>query len=104
MARSMADNPTTLREILMELAEACPPGRFFDPNDAARAAAARKAKPTDPPDLWRQYSKQARAEAIGLAREGKLLVLRKGKPVDPTKPIKGVIRVALPDAGGTGRR
>jgi hypothetical protein len=99
----MTDPATTLRDIMLELAAACPPGRFIDPNDAARAAAKRKAKPTDPPDLWRRYSKQARAEAIGLAREGKLLVLRKGKPVDPTKPIKGVIRVAMPDDSGERR-
>ena len=100
----MTDTATSLREIMLELAAACPPGRFFDPNDAARAAAERKAKATDPPDLWRRYSKQARAEAIGLAREGKLLVLRKGKPVDPRKPIKGIIRVAMPDETGEGRR
>ena len=36
-----------------------------------------------------------RRVAVRLAQEGRIVVLRKGKPVDPTD-FKGVYRLALP--------
>lgn len=97
MTDPSGSEPTSLRDLILALAAAAGPGKSINPNDVAKAAAARKAKPTDPPDTWRRYTKQVRAEAIGLAREGKLIVLRKGKPADATKPVKGIIRLALPE-------
>jgi hypothetical protein len=69
--------------------------RSVSPEDVARALAARRARPSDPPDLWRRYLKAVRQQALALARRGRLQILRKGKPVDPNKPVKGVIRLAL---------
>lgn len=71
------------------------PARSFDPSDAARAFAAERAGPGTPPDAWRSHMRSVRAEALGLAREGRITILRKGKPVDPTQPVKGLIRLAL---------
>jgi hypothetical protein len=36
-----------------------------------------------------------RAAAIRLARDGRIEVLRKGKPVDPEADIRGVIRLRM---------
>ena len=72
------------------------PGRSIDPADAARAFAAARAKPSDSPELWRRYLPAARQQALHLARAGRIVILRKGKPADPHKPVKGVIRLALP--------
>ena len=47
---------------------------------------------------WRRMLSQVRAEAVGLARQGRLLILRHGKPVDPDG-FKGVYRLSLPDIG-----
>ncbi len=47
-------------------------------------------------DLWRRYLQAVREQAMHLAREGRLVILRKGKPADPSHRIKGVIRLALP--------
>ena len=66
------------------------------PEDAARAYAAQRAKPSDPPDAWRRYLLAVRQQALNLARQGRLVILRKGKAADPAQPIKGVIRLALP--------
>ena len=71
-------------------------GKSICPSEAARAYAAGRARPSDPPDLWRRYLPAARQQALHLARKGRIEILRKGKPVDPHAPVKGVIRLALP--------
>ena len=41
---------------------------------------------------WRRILPQVRATAVGLARQGRLEILRHGKPVDPDG-FKGVYRL-----------
>ena len=62
------------------------PGKSIDPSEAARAVDA---------EGWRRVLPQVRATAVGLAREGRLAILRHGKPVDP-EGFKGVYRLRLP--------
>ncbi len=81
--------------ILALLAER-PSGKTVTPEEVARSFAETRAKPSDPPDLWRRYLQTVREQAMHLAREGRLVILRKGKPADPSHRIKGVIRLALP--------
>jgi hypothetical protein len=90
-----ADDPVAAA-ILSFLAERGP-GKSVSPVQAAQAVAAPRARPGDPPDLWRRYLPAVRQQALHLARRGRLVILRKGKPADPHKPIKGVVRLALPD-------
>ena len=66
----------------------------ISPEDAARAYAETRRKKTDPPDLWRRYLPAVRQQALHLARERKIAILRRGEMQDPTAPIKGVIRLA----------
>ncbi|WP_282604939.1 DUF3253 domain-containing protein [Pelagibius sp. Alg239-R121] len=70
----------------------------LDPNEVARTFATARAKRNDPPDLWRKYMPAVRQQALHLARQGRLTILRKGKIADPQAPIKGLIRLALPVA------
>lgn len=65
------------------------PGKTICPSEAARAM--------DPED-WRKLMPEIRALAVGLAREGRLVITRHGKPADPDA-FKGVYRLRLPDAG-----
>lgn len=58
------------------------------PSEVARALA-----PAE--DEWRRLMSQVRAAAIRLARQGRVEVLRKGKPVDPNAEIRGVIRLRI---------
>jgi hypothetical protein len=74
------------------------PGKSICPSEVARAYAEQRRKPTDPPDLWRSYMNPVRQQAKALARQGHIAILRKGRAVDPHAPIKGVIRLALPQA------
>ena len=96
-----SDDPVA--EAILALLADTGAGRSISPEDAARAFAAGRAKPASPLDLWRRYLPAVRQQALNLARRGRIHILRKGKPVDPHAPVKGVIRLALPtgeDEGG----
>lgn len=71
-------------------------GKSISPEQVARAFAATRARPGDPPDLWRRYLNAVRQQALHLARGDRIRILRRGKPVDPHRPVKGVVRLALP--------
>ncbi len=47
------------------------------------------------PEQWQRMMPKVRALALGLMRQGKLTITKKGKPVDPNS-FKGVIRLRLP--------
>jgi len=59
------------------------PGKSVSPEAVARAV---------DPEGWRRLLPQVKATAVGLARQGKLAILRHGKPVDPDG-FKGVYRL-----------
>ena len=63
-------------------------GKSICPSEAARAVDAQD---------WRRLMRPVRAVAVGLARAGRLVITRHGKPVDPDG-FKGVYRLRLPDA------
>ncbi|WP_374575780.1 DUF3253 domain-containing protein [Phenylobacterium sp.] len=72
--------------ILGLLAE-LPAGKSISPEEAARAL---------DPEGWRRQLGRVRAAAVGLARQGKLVITRHGKPADPDS-FKGVYRLKLPE-------
>ena len=88
---SVADDPVA--RAILDLIEAQPPGRSVAPVDVARAVARLRARTGDPPDIWRRYLPAVRQQALHLARRGRIAILRKGKPVDPHAPFKGVVRL-----------
>ena len=65
------------------------PGKSIDPAEVAKALQ---------PERWQRLLSQVRAEAVGLARAGRLTILRHGKPADPDT-FKGVWRMRLPAEG-----
>ena len=95
-----ADDDPVAR-VILGLIETLPPGRSISPVEAARAFALERARPGDPPDAWRRYLPAVRQQALNLARRGRLTILRKGKPVDPHAPFKGVVRLGGAVAGAT---
>ena len=100
---AMTDDPTEqataldpVAKRILELLEAIEPNSSISPQHLAQAVAESHRRPKDPPDLWRRYLPAVKQQALFLARAGKLVVLRKGKPVDP-QSAKGVIRYQRPD-------
>src|SRR5580698_4388348 len=65
------------------------PGKSVSPEEVARAV---------DPEGWRRLLGHVRAIARGLARQGKLVILRHNKPADP-RDFKGVYRIRLPMPG-----
>lgn len=61
-------------------------GKSVSPEAVARAVDA---------EGWRPLLPQVRATAVGLARQGRLVILRHGKPADPDA-FKGVYRLRAP--------
>lgn len=72
------------------------PAATVTPQAVAESLAEARRKPSDPPDLWRRYLQAVNEQARFLARRGDIVILRRTRIQDPAKPIKGVIRLALP--------
>lgn len=88
-------DPVALK--ILELLEAGGPDHTVSPDDVARAFAETRRKKSDPPDVWRRYMNAVRQQAIHLARAERIVILRRGEPQDPQAPIKGLVRLALPE-------
>jgi hypothetical protein len=72
---------------IFDLLGRSPAGRSISPQDVARAV---------DPEGWRRQLSRVRGAAVALAREGRLVILRHGEPVDPDH-FKGVWRMRSPD-------
>jgi hypothetical protein len=70
----------------MDLLGKAPAGKSIDPSDVAKLLQ---------PERWQRILPQVRSNAVGLARQGKLVITRHGKPADPDS-FKGVYRLKLP--------
>lgn len=68
------------------------PGRTVSPMDVARALG------SDHPDDWGPLMQPVRRAAVKLMKEGRLVITRKGRPVDPDD-FRGVYRLVLPADG-----
>jgi hypothetical protein len=64
-------------------------GKTLDPTEVARELGGRH------PDGWSPYMPAVRRAAVGLAKAGQLVILRKGRPVD-LDDFRGIYRLALP--------
>ena len=73
---------------ILSLLEKRGSGKSICPSEAAREAFG---------EDWRGHMRHVRSAAVHLAREGRIVITRKGKRVDPDD-FKGVYRLALPDA------
>jgi len=86
----MSAVPTNARieAAIFDLLGKQPAGKSISPEEVARAVE---------PEGWRRQLSHVRGTAVGLAREGRLVITRHGKPADPDD-FKGVWRMRLPDA------
>ncbi|WP_298359209.1 DUF3253 domain-containing protein [Rhodoblastus sp.] len=81
-----------LAQTILALCAALGPGKSICPTDVAKGFA--RAREED--ELaWRGHLPQVRARAVALARAGRLVIYRKGKPADPDD-FRGVYRIGLP--------
>lgn len=93
----MNDTQDPVAEAILGQLSLAKPGGSVAPEQIARALAESRRGPKDPPDLWRKYLSAVKQQAIHLARDGRIQVLRKGQPVEDPARVKGVVRYRLPD-------
>jgi hypothetical protein len=79
-----------VREVLLNLAAQIGPGHSIGPSDVARAIAG------NDPKAWSKLMPAVRRTAVALMHEGRVVITRKGRPVDPGD-FRGVYRIRLPD-------
>lgn len=77
-----------MEAVILEVVSGLPAGKSVSSEEVARAA---------DPENWRRLTGHVRGAAKGLARQGRIVILRHGKPADP-ETFKGVYRLRLPDA------
>lgn len=86
-------NPS-VEAVITRLCACAPHGGAISPTDAARAFT--KTRGED--ELgWRSHLGEVRRAAVKLALEGRLVIYRKGKVVDP-RDFRGVYRLGPPTA------
>jgi Protein of unknown function (DUF3253) len=86
MSRQLDDGAVT--EAILSLVAARGAGKSICPSDAARLLAQEG-------EDWRQFLSLVRTVAARLAGDGRVAILRHGKPITPDL-MRGVIRLALP--------
>lgn len=88
------DAPPNLDSLLVELCRHAPSRGSISPIDAAKAYADSRGED----ELgWRSHLTAVRRAAVRLALDGRLVIYRKGKVVDPTD-FRGVYRLGPPSA------
>jgi hypothetical protein len=81
--------PERIEETILALVEERGPGKTICPSEAARAIAG------DKPDEWSRLMGPVRQVAVRLMKQGRIVIRRKGKTVDPDD-FRGVYRIAGP--------
>jgi hypothetical protein len=89
MSKNVA--PEELEAAMLALLTQKGEGRTIGPSEVAQAVGGKK------PEGWGPLMKPVRQEAVRLMKEGRVVILRKGEPVDPDS-FKGTYRLALPTA------
>jgi Protein of unknown function (DUF3253) len=88
-----SDSPPSLESVILALCAQARAGRTICPTDAAQAFAAARGEG----ELgWRAHLQGVRAAAVRLADDGRIVIYRKGKPVDP-HDFRGVYRLGAPN-------
>ena len=79
--------PAEIEATILRLLDQAGAGKTVSPTDAARAL--------QPGPNWHLLMPSVRRVAVRLALAGRIVINRKGKPVDPND-FKGVYRLGLP--------
>jgi hypothetical protein len=75
-----------IEDTILGLLSTLEPSKSLAPEAVARAV---------DPEGWRRVLPQVRPAAVGLARQGRLVILRHNQPADP-ETFKGVWRMRAP--------
>jgi hypothetical protein len=80
---------TPIQDTILSQLAAVAPGKSIDPMSVAKAIQ---------PERWQRLLGHIRTDAIELARQGQIVILRHNKPADP-ETFRGVYRLRLRQEG-----
>ena len=80
----MRPDPQAVEAAILRLTDLRGPDKSICPSEAARAL----------DDDWQGLLGDVRRAAVGLAKAGRIDILRKGQPIDPDQ-VRGVIRLRM---------
>ena len=89
----MSADAETIATTMLRLVEERGAGKTICPSEVARELGGPH------PDGWGPLMQPVRRVAVRLAHEGRVAILRKGRPVDPDD-FRGIYRLALPEGDG----
>ena len=89
MNEHSSHTPEAIEATLLALALQRGRGKTICPSEVARTLAG------DHPDAWGPLMQPVRRIAVQLMKAGRVVILRKGRSVDPDD-FKGIYRIALP--------
>ena len=89
MTRSLPSDEL-LEETLLALVAARGPGKTICPSEVARAIGGPH------PDGWSPLMKPVRRIAVALLKQGRVAILRKGRPIDDPDEFRGIYRLGPP--------
>ncbi len=89
----MSADADTIEETMLRLVKERGAGKTICPSEVARELGGPH------PDGWGPLMQPVRRVAVRLAHEGRVAILRKGRPVDPDD-FRGIYRLALPEGDG----
>lgn len=85
----MTTDAATIEATILALVDARGPGKTICPSEAARALGGPH------PDGWGPLMQPVRKVAVDLMKQGRIVIMRRGRPVDPDD-FRGVYRLSLP--------
>lgn len=86
----MTVSPEQIEATILAMTQERGAGKTICPSEAARALVGGH------PDAWGKLMPQVRQAAVRLMKDGRVVIRRKGRPVDPDD-FKGVYRLSVPD-------
>jgi hypothetical protein len=87
MSRAVRPPPAEIEAAILAVLARSAPGKAVDPTEVARALGG------DHPEGWGPLMQPVRRSAVKLMKEGRVVILRKGRPVDPDD-FRGIYRIA----------
>lgn len=95
MTQPKDHSPEVLRKAILDLLNKLQPRKSISPTEAARSLTGSDER------QWSRLMKPLRSVAVEMAQNGEIVILRKGKPADPSA-FRGVYRLALVSGNDAG--
>jgi len=94
MTEETENQPPKDDPIAIAILDALADGSSLQFKDIAVRIFEKRKKAKDRPDGWRRYMTSVKQQAVHLARQGRVEIVRKGEVADPND-FKGIVRVRL---------